>query len=223
MDKQLQRLDEKMKSTVMKDISFDAKHKDAVFKRIDRKEKIETGLSFKRSLTSILSFAVPVTFLIAMFSYIGLDFDRDNKNALSSNTPQSDFKNVRTENNKQTEQTSTVYSPKPNEELYDDFTKEEIVSILLSTNNKFETAKGSFEEYNLANGKIIVDYQLITTREQKSGYSKVFFISPNGEKNINESQYFDNNYVWRINYEHKNYVKDPISGGSRPMIGIAQD
>lgn len=223
MDKQLQRLDEKMNSTVMREISFDSKNKDAVFKRIDKKEKKETGLSFKRSFTSILSFTVPVIFLIGMFSFIGLDFDGDNKNANSSNTPQSDFNNPRAEKNKLTEQTSVVYTPKPNEELYDDFTKEETESILLSANNKFETAKGSFEEYNVANGKIIVDYQLITTEEQKGGYSKVYIISPNGEKSINESQYFDNNYVWRINYEHKNYVKDSYSGGSRPMIGIAQD
>jgi outer membrane lipoprotein-sorting protein len=223
LDKQLQRLDEKMNSTVMKDISFDANHKDGVFKRIDRKEQKETGLSFKRTFTSILSFAVPVTFLIGMFSFIGLDFDGDTKNALSSNTPQSDSKGFRAEKINQTEQTSNVYTPKPNEELYDDFTKEEIVSILLNANKKFETAKGSYEEYNVANGKIIVDYQLITTGEQKGGYSKVFIISQNGEKTINESQYFDKNYVWQINYQHKNYVKDPNSGGNRPMIGIAQN
>lgn len=211
MIKNLENLDETLNQTVLKNIKFNQKNKNMVFRMIDSNKKRKDNL-FKRVITPVLSIAVPVCFLIVLLNFFVTDLD--------SSKSKHGYKNPIATNDKEIDYPSTLYKPEPNEEIYADMTKEEVLEKLLNTEKYFKTAKGRFIEYNSSIGQWEVEYQIINNGNNSTGYSRVY-------KPIDapfESTYFNKKSLWKIDEKKRIYSKlsstDPTP---KVLVGLAKD
>ncbi|WP_445491256.1 hypothetical protein [Niallia sp. 03133] len=191
MNKKLGKLDNTMNQTILKNIKFTEEHKNGVYRRIDRKEKNRETVLFKKLFVQVLSVAVPVCFFFVFLHFNGIHLK-----ALKENNEST----TQVANNKNN---NAVFTPEHNNEVYEDMTKEQILTKLLNTVDYFKTAKGSFEESRQSSGnKWEVHYQLLMDGKDSSGYSRVSF--NNGEDE--QATYFSKDKKWNIEEKKKTYT-----------------
>lgn len=222
LTRQLKNLKDHMNNTIFKDIVFSDSDKSKVLNKIQDKSEKSNKVSIKHIITTILSIALPafVIFFFVSNNYLNSHGD-SNTDVTKEQIDLTDKKNpegtIANANEIYTPTLSTI-------ESYQDLGKDDVVQLL--TNNsfdRFETAKGSFEEYTPVHGKVKVEYQIITQEANQSGYSKVFIIDENGKELDFVSTYFNKEHVWNINTEHKNYIVDNILTVHPSMIGQSKD
>lgn len=207
MNKELENLDESLNQTVLKNIKFNQKNKDFVFRRIESKENKKESF-FKRILIQTLSIAVPLCLFIILFSSYRNDLDLDKNSA-------TDLKKDKSVS------TSSIYKPEKNDEMFADMTKEEVLKKMLTTKENFKTVKGRFEQYNRSLGQWEVEYQIINNGKNSKGYSRIY-------KPMDvpfESTYFNHDTIWSINEKERIYSNKSFSGNStiEDLVGLAKD
>lgn len=177
MEDKLKELDEKMNSTVLRNLDFSEKRKREVLRNIKNMEREKTEK--KGILKPILS----TVFTGVLCLGIGF-FTLDQVKAPTE----------KQEAHIEQQENETENLPVAKEEYYEDMTKEEILTKMLNTIDHFETAKGSFEEYT-QNTKRTVEYEL-DMGEEKGGWGKGTSIYNN---EVNSRIYFyDKNNFWTI-------------------------
>jgi outer membrane lipoprotein-sorting protein len=232
VENKLKDLNEKMNSTLLKDLDFNENRMIHVLKSIKNEEQSPSGSLFSRTW----KFALSSTLLASLLTGITL-FTVDQLHP--PDTSKTSIINKMT-----TKSLTQVYVPEKKEEYFGTMTKEEILTKMINTIDNFETAKGSFEE-STQNNKMIVDYEL-NMKNPIGGYSKT--VSKGETKPETEIVYYDNSTIWSISKETNSYRKigynptatcctltidtafsedvegiDMTSYRDRPPIGLAQN
>jgi outer membrane lipoprotein-sorting protein len=227
LEDKLKDLDEKMNSSILKDLEFSEKRKQEVLRNIKnmKKERIVRRGFFKPVLSTVV-----IGVLCLGIGFFTLEQVRAPSKKQEAHMEQ---KEKETEN-----------SPAAKDEYYKDMTKQEILTKMLNTIDHFESAKGSFEEFT-HNTKRRVEYEL-DMGKVKGGWGKS---TSTYQKEVNSKMnYYDQDNVWVIDektqslreagYSHPStcctltlkeaFTKD--SAGidmtmtrDRPPIGLAQN
>lgn len=185
MEDKLKHLNEKMNSTLLKNLDFSQRRKQAVLKSIKtvrNKNALPKSSFWKPILSAVVTGALCVGIGFFTFEHV--------KAPTEGKVAQLKLKDKKTEN-----------APPVKEEYYGDMTKEEILTKMLNTIDYFDTAKGSFEEYT-HDTKRTVKYELDMGKD-KGGWSKLVNSYQN---NLNTRiDYYDQKYVWVIDEETQSY------------------
>lgn len=194
MEDKLKNLNEKMNSTLLKNLDFNENSMMQVMRKVKDSEKPQNSSFFSRTWKFTLSTVVSVFLLTAvtLFAVEQISFkeSRDTK-LLKENIAN--------------KPATTSYVPEKKEEYFGEMTKEEVLTKMINTIDYFETAKGSFEEYT-HNNMTRVEYQL-NMKKPIEGFSKSVHV-PNGKENSNvEITYYDKSTIWNISKENNSYRK----------------
>ncbi|WP_226537491.1 hypothetical protein [Fictibacillus halophilus] len=235
MEDKLKNLNEKMNSTLLRDLDFNKNSMLQVMRKVKESEKPQNSSFFSRTWKFTLSSVVSVSLLTAVML-----FAVEQMNLKESG----DTKLLK--ENLANKPATTTYVPEKKKEYFGEMTKEEVLTKMINTIDYFETAKGSFEEYTYNNMRT-VEYQL-NMKKPIGGFSKIVHVQ-NGKKNSNvEITYYDKSTIWSIFKENNSYRKigysptatcctlkiedafstesdgtDMTSYRDRPPIGMAQN
>ncbi len=185
MEDKLKHLDEKMNSTVLKDLDFNHRRKHAVLtniKSIEHQKSTSRRSLFKPILSTVATGMLCVG--IGFFTFEHVKAPSVKKEALVEH---------------KVKKTEDVIKEK--EEFYGDMTKEEILTKMLNTIDYFDTAKGSFEEYS-HDSKSTFEYELDMGKE-KGGWSRHTYTNQN--KVNTRIDYYDQKYIWVVDENSKSY------------------
>ncbi|OOE12561.1 hypothetical protein [Fictibacillus arsenicus] len=194
MEDKLKNLNEKMNSTLLKNLDFNENSMMQVMRKVKESEKPQNSSFFSRTWKFTLSTVVSVFLLTAVTLF-----------AVEQITLTESGDTKRLKENLANKPATTTYVPEKKEEYFGKMTKEEVLTKMINTIDYFETAKGSFEEYT-HNNMTTVEYQL-NMKKPIGGFSKTVHV-PNGKKNSNvEITYYDKSTIWSISKENNSYRK----------------
>ncbi|MFB4166791.1 hypothetical protein [Virgibacillus sp. JSM 102003] len=203
MEDMFNNLNEKMNRTILKDIEFGEKNKEAVRKSVRASKRKKSNLQFR--LKYILSVSISCVLLLGLglFSFNKLGGFSDDQ-SIPENTIQSPTNSNKNLDTKE----GSMYTPPNKEEYFDDMNKREVLSKMLNTPMHFKTVAGKFEEQNIYNdgtgSTVNVKYKL-SMENKVGGYVSFKNHSLDGELVQNEKAVHNDNQVWNIDLMRKSY------------------
>jgi outer membrane lipoprotein-sorting protein len=210
MDDMLNRLKENMDNTVLKNLDFREKNKAEVRKAFLNTKKTK---NLKGIFPRILSLSFTCIFIIGI-SYFGLEnsglIQKEEQLSNSGDTKELKTNDVN----------DTLNASSQQDEIYDEMTKEDVLTKLLNTVDNFDSASGKFEQFNKykdnSTSKVIVEYK-ISLKNSIGGYEKVLNIPDEkvpGAKTMTSELFYNDQTIWNINndkmtYDTKGYEIQP--------------
>lgn len=198
-EKILAGLRERMDNSLLKDIRLNGERRKSILNHIElseqRKEKKYLQDLFPRLLT------VGLIIVIALFGVNKV------QELLGEESIPKQASKGKFENNPNEE--STIFSPNPQKESFEEMSKEQVLIKLLNTVDYFETAKGEFEVFSLykdgSSDRYVVNYDLIN-KAKPAGFESV---SINNSKTREQYfYYFNAGSIWHLDDNKKSFTQE---------------
>jgi outer membrane lipoprotein-sorting protein len=205
----LENLKDKMDSTILKDVYFDAKQYQQVLSSIENSKNDKNRSLLKNKFNYLLSFSVVSIMFLGITYFVGTQLNLLNDPETKQNTQDS--------LNKPSNEKS-AYIPPKQEENYDEMSKEEILTKMINSVDYFETARGEYKmHYSFSPGYETVEYA-ISLKQEPGGYGKRTLDT--GE--ITSREFYKDGKVWSINESLKTYMEFRANRNSGTTLTLDQ-